>query len=95
MISSRVLNSPAPKVRGGNGPSSAPVPVTRAIVTNADATGSASEDDMYTNSDDFSLANSRVSTNVGRRHGRNLSYCTCSEVRSSRETLDPLWFRTI
>ncbi|XP_048630582.1 uncharacterized protein LOC106451437 [Brassica napus] len=79
MISSRVLNSPAPKVRGGNGPSSAPVPVTRAIVTNADATGSASEDDMYTNSDDFSLANSRVSTNVGRRHGRNLSYCTCSE----------------
>ncbi|KAL0667308.1 hypothetical protein Bca4012_030012 [Brassica carinata] len=77
MISSRVLNSPAPKVRGV--PSSAPVPVTRAIVTNAVATGSASEDDMYTNSDDFSLANSRVSSNVARSHGRNLSYYTCSE----------------
>ncbi|WZZ50158.1 hypothetical protein YC2023_050265 [Brassica napus] len=77
MISSRVLNSPAPKVRGV--PSSAPVPATRAIVTNAVATGSASEDDMYTNSDDFSLANSRVSSNVARSHGRNLSYYTCSE----------------
>ncbi|CAN7010927.1 unnamed protein product [Brassica oleracea var. botrytis] len=93
MISSRVLNSPAPKVRGV--PSSAPVPVTRAIVTNAVATGSASEDDMYTNSDDFSLANSRVSSNVARSHGRNLSYYTCSELISQELDADKFYTRVI
>ncbi|CAF1828089.1 unnamed protein product [Brassica napus] len=93
MISSRVLNSPAPKVRGV--PSSAPVPATRAIVTNAVATGSASEDDMYTNSDDFSLANSRVSSNVARSHGRNLSYYTCSELISQELDADKFYTRVI
>ncbi|KAH0871115.1 hypothetical protein HID58_078137 [Brassica napus] len=91
MVSSRVSDSPAPKAHNGNVSSSASVQVTRSLVTDPEAAGSASKYHMYTNSDDSSLhsflANSRVYSNVGRSHVRSSSYYICSEVRSSRETL--------
>lgn len=91
MVSSRVSDSPAPKAHNGNVSSSASVQVTRSLVTDPEAAGSASKYHMYRNSDDPSLhsflANSRVYSNVGRSHVRSSSYYICSEVRSSRETL--------
>ncbi|ESQ54863.1 hypothetical protein EUTSA_v10024255mg [Eutrema salsugineum] len=91
MISDGGLELPVPKVRNGEVSASAPVPVTRTLVADAEATSSASEDDMSTNSDDVSLdsspENSRVSSGVGRSYGRNSSCYTYSEVSSSRDTL--------
>ncbi|CAH8364024.1 unnamed protein product [Eruca vesicaria subsp. sativa] len=86
MISSRVLNSSAPNVRNGNNvSSSASVPLTRALVTDAGVTSSSSDDDF---SLDSSLANSRVlSSKVGRSYGRNSSYYTYSAVSLSGEIL--------
>lgn len=89
MIPNGELRLPAPKVRDGRVSPPAPIPVTRTLVADTDATSD--DDDMSTNSEDVSLdsspENSRVSSAVGRSYGRNSSYYTYSEVSSSRETL--------
>ncbi|XP_010530236.1 PREDICTED: uncharacterized protein LOC104806846 [Tarenaya hassleriana] len=89
------LGLPTPKFRSGHLPSSAAIPVSRTLATESDASASASDNDMSTDSEDVyggghsldsSPQESRVSNGVAHRYGRNSSYYTYSDVSSSRET---------